>query len=75
MACPFLDCIVVSARTLRKMWRKRESKKEEKKGKDDKMGSKENGVGSGVEVQAEDNSRFLFLCHPVHSLSSSENYS
>ena len=32
---------------------KKESKKEEKQGKDDKVGGKENGVGSGVEVQAE----------------------
>jgi len=53
----------------------KESKKEENKGKDEKVGGKENGVGSGVEVQAEGNSTFLFLCDPIHSLSSSENYS
>jgi len=53
----------------------KESKKEEKKGIDEKVGGEENGVGSGVEVQAEGNSTYSFLCDLIHSLSSSENYS
>lgn len=49
--------------------------KDVKNNEDEKVGGKENGVGSEVEVQAEGNSTYLFLCHPIHSLSSSENYS
>jgi hypothetical protein len=52
----------------------KESKKEEKKGKDEKVRGKKNGVGSGVDLQAEGNSTFLFV-NPIHSLSSSQNYS
>jgi hypothetical protein len=68
MACPFLDCIVVSVGTLRIMWMKRRVRRRRKKGKDEKVRGKENGVGSGVEVQAEGNSTFYFVIPYFHCL-------
>jgi hypothetical protein len=61
VACPFLDCIVV-CKNVKNNVDAKESKKEEEKGKDDKLRGKENGVGSGVDLQAEGNS--TCLCQP-----------